>query len=283
MYDWDDLRVLLALRRAGTLAGAARALGIEHTTVARRVDALERALGLRLFDRMPRGWRPTADGEAIAARAEAVEREAMAVARLADAAESARVLRLRLSAPPALAAAVLAPHLAVFLVGRADLHLDLVGETASVSLTRREADLALRLSRPDEPEVICRRLGVLRFALYAAPSHLAGRAEADWSWCAGDDTLAHLPQERWLERRRAGRPAVFRANDLSALRAAAAAGVGVALLPDALVADHPDLVRLEAAPEADREIWLAVHPDIARNARARAVIERLAAIVATLP
>lgn len=280
MYDWDDLRVFLALWRAGSLSAAARTLGVEHTTVARRIAALERDLGLSLFDRLPRDWRPTADGEAIARRAEAVEREALAVARFADGAESARVLRLRLSAPPTLAAAVLAPRLADFLAQTNDLRLDLVGETASVRLARREADLALRLSRPDEPDVVCRRLGTLRFALFAAPTHLADRPEDERRWCAYDDTLAHLPQERWLERRRGGRPPAFRANDLATLHAAAAAGVGIALLPLVIAADDPRLVRLEDAPEASREVWLAVHPDIARNLRARALIDRLATIVA---
>lgn len=283
MYDWDDLRVFLALVRAGSLSAAARALGVEHTTVARRIEALERDLGVALFERLPRAWRPTDDGAAIAARAEAVEREALAVARAADAAETARPWRLRLSAPPVFASAFLTPRLAPFLAAHPDLRLDLVGETATVSLPRREADLALRLSRPTDPDLIARRLGHLRFALWAAPAHLAGRDPADWRWCGYDDALAHLPQERWLERRRGGRPLAFAANDLASLHAAAAAGIGVALLPEVFAAGDPRLVRLEDAPdEATREIWLALHPDLARAPRARLVVDALAAICAEL-
>lgn len=281
MYDWDDLRVFLALVRAGSLSAAARDLGVEHTTVARRVDALERDLGVALFERLPRAWRTTPEGAAIAERAEAVEREALAVARAADAG-SAAPMRLRLSAPPVVASAFLTARLAPLLAAHPELRLDLVGEAATVSLARREADLALRLSRPSEADVIARRVGLLRFALWAAPAHLAGRTSADWRWCGYDDALAHLPQERWLERRRGGRPLAFRANDLASLHAAAAAGIGVALLPHVLAADDPRLEHLEEAPEATREIWLAVHPDLARAPRARLVIDHLVEICRAL-
>lgn len=280
MYDWDDLRVFLALVRSGSLSAAARALGVEHTTVARRIDGLERALGVTLFERLPRAWRPTADGAAIAARAEAVEREALAVARAADAAESATVTRLRLSAPPVLASAFLAPRLSPLFDARPDLRLDLVGETATVDLSRREADLALRLSRPRGDDLVARRIGWLRFALYGAPSHLDGRNETDRRWCAYDDTLADLPQERWLERRRAGRSPTFRANDLASLQAAAAAGIGVALLPHVLAEPDPRLRRIEDAPDATREIWLVLHPDLARAPRTRPVIDFLVTLAA---
>ncbi len=283
MYDWDDLRVFLALTRAGSLSAAARALGVEHTTVARRVEGLERDLGVTLFERLPRAWRPTADGAALAVRAEAVEREAIAVARAADAAESATVTRLRLSAPPVLASAFLAPRLAPLFDARPDLRLDLVGEAATVDLARREADLALRLSRPEGDDLVARRVGHLRFALYAAPSHLDGRTEADWRWCGYDDALAHLPQERWLERRRAGRPLAFRANDLASLQAAAAAGIGVALLPRVFADADARLHRIEDAPsEATREVWLVLHPDLARAPRTRPLIGHLVALAAEL-
>lgn len=279
MFDWDDLRSFVALAHAGSLSGAARRLRVEHTTVARRIDALERDLGVRLFDRLPRAWRLTPEGERIAERAAAMETAALGVARAADAGE-APDQRLRLSAPPVLASAFVAPRLAELRRLRPDIRLDLVGEAAAVSLTRRDADLALRLSYPTEDDLVARRLGHMRFGLYAAPSAVAGRDEAEWDWCGYDDALAHVPQQQWLLRRNAGRALAFRSNDLASLHSAVAAGMGLAALPHFLVADDPHLVCLEEAPEATREVWLVMHPDLRRNPRLRAVADHLAAAFA---
>lgn len=280
MFDWDDLRIFIALTRAGSLSEAARRLGVEHTTVARRIEALERDLGLRLFDRLPRAWRPTPDGERLALRAEAVEDAVLAVARAADAADAASTIRLRLSAPPVLASAFVAPRLAPLLRAHPDIRLDLIGETAAASLTRRDADLALRLSRPIEGDLVTRRIGVMRFGLYAAPEAVAGRTEAEWNWCGYDESLAHVPQMLWLARRNAGRPFAFRANDLASLHAAAASGVGLAALPHFLAAGDTRLVCLEEAPEAAREVWLVLHPDLRHTPRVRIVVDHLIAVFA---
>lgn len=280
MYDWDDLRVFLALARAGSLSEAARRLRVEHTTVARRIAGLERDLGLRLFDRLPRAWRLTEDGGRLLARAEEVETAALAVARAADGADGAAVLHLRISAPPVVASAFLAPRLAPLLRAHPDIHLDLVGEAATVSLTRREADLALRLSRPTDDALVARLLARMHHGLYASPAHLAGRTEATWDWCGYGDALALVPQQLWLERRNGGRPFVFRANDLAGLHAAAAAGIGVTTLPHFLAASDPRLVCLEEAPEAAREIWLVMHPDLRSTRRVRIVCDHLVAAFA---
>ena len=280
MYDWDDLRVFLALARAGSLSETARRLRVEHTTVARRIEALERDLGLRLFDRLPRAWRLTEDGERILARTEEMEVAALAVARAADAADGAAVLHLRISAPPVLASAFVAPRLAPLLGARTDIRLDLVGEATAVSLTRRDADLAIRLSRPTDGDLVARRLAHMHYGLYASPAHVAGHPEADWAWCGHDDALGHVPQQLWLQRRNGGRPFVFRTNDLASLLAAAIAGIGVAALPHFLAATEPRLVCLEDAPEADREIWLVMHPDLRDTPRVRIVCDHLAAAFA---
>ncbi|HZX29298.1 MAG TPA: LysR family transcriptional regulator [Telluria sp.] len=276
--EWDDIRFFLALAREGSLTGAARALKVEHSTIARRVSNLEAALGLRLFDRLPRGWRPTAEGEAMAAQAQRIEDEALAFERAASGAADLRG-PVRISVPPAVAAAFLAPRLGGLRTAFPGIALELAGETQLASLTRREADIALRLSRPNAPDLVVRALGELGFGLYAAADWHT-RPENVWEFIGYDQALSETPQQLWLEEFAGTRPFVLRANDLLAQREAARAGVGIALLPHFLAHGVRQLKRLREAPcPVLRTIWLVMHGDVRRSPRVRAVADALAEIV----
>ncbi|MCA8423915.1 LysR family transcriptional regulator [Burkholderia seminalis] len=279
--SWDDVRYFLAVMRGGSLSAAARALQVQHSTVARRIDALESALGIRLFDRLPRGWPPTDEGLHLAAHAARLEADAHAFARAAQGAAALDGV-VRVSASPVFASHFLAPRLARAQRAWPALRIDLLGEMHAANLYAREADLAVRLSRPSEPGLAARRLGTMRFALCAAPEW-ADAPPDTWPFVGYDDALAQTPQQQWLERFAAGRRFAFIANDLAAQHRACAAGAGVALLPRFLVDDPAarvaaPLVELTDAPRCDieREIWLVVHPDVRRSPRVQRVAEAIA-------
>ena len=293
--SWDDLRYFLAVMRGGSLSAAARTLQVQHSTVARRIDALESALGIRLFDRLPRGWPPTDEGLHLAEHAARVEADVHAFARAAQGAAALDGV-VRVSASPVFASHFLAPRLARAQRAWPALRIDLMGEMHAANLYAREADLAVRLSRPSEPGLAARRLGTMRFALCASPDWAAAPPNT-WAFLGYDDALAQMPQQQWLERFAAGRRFAFIANDLAALHRACVAGAGVALLPRFLVdtsATDADagtpasadpslstaaaLVELTSAPRCDveREIWLVVHPDVRRSPRVQRVADAIA-------
>lgn len=297
--SWDDLRYFLAVMRSGSLSAAARALQVQHSTVARRIDALESALGIRLFDRLPRGWPPTDEGLQLAEHAARVEADVHAFARAAQGAATLDGV-VRVSASPVFASHFLAPRLARAQRAWPALRIDLMGEMHAANLYAREADLAVRLSRPSEPGLAARRLGTMRFALCASPEWAAASPDT-WAFLGYDDALAQMPQQQWLERFAAGRRFAFIANDLAALHRACVAGAGIALLPRFLVDDPAldtdadantgapatvaaslsapaPLVELTAAPRCDveREIWLVVHPDVRRSPRVQRVADAIA-------
>jgi DNA-binding transcriptional LysR family regulator len=279
--DWDDLRFFAELVRQGNLSATARRLHADHSTVSRRIDSLERALQLKLFDRLPRGYVLTAEGERIAERVGIVEDAVFAIQRLggADAAIEGRV---RISAPPAFASLWLVPRLASLRRDHPGLVLDIVGATATASLARREADMALRLVPPEDSALKARSLGRLRYGLYGARTYLDRVAREDWAFLAYDEELDQTPQQRWLRKVAGGRPIAMLANDLVSMISAARAGMGLAALPHLLVEEDKDLVRVAESEEAARELWLVHHRDIGRSARVRVVMDHLVAVTRRL-
>ncbi|TWB09199.1 DNA-binding transcriptional LysR family regulator [Nitrospirillum amazonense] len=270
--DWEDLRHFAALATGGTLSAAARTLGVEHATVARRVAALEQALGLKLVDRRGRRLALTAEGERIAAVADRMARDARTVRRLADGARSDIAGTVTISAPPALAVLLLAPVLAALRQRHPALTLTLLGEVRSASLERREADIAVRMSRPTEGDLTARKLVPLPFHLYATPAYLAATAPAGWVFIGSAAPLDQSPQQQVLEGLAAGRPTVFQGNTVEIQQAAAASGIGVALLPDFMAANDPRLAAVPGPPVLSRDMWLVVHSDMTASAPIRATL-----------
>ena len=281
MFDWEDLRHFVALAEAGTLSGTARRLHVDHATVGRRVASLERALGIRLVDRLPRRCVLTDAGQQIAALAGEIGEQAHAIERAARGFQVPAVAgRVTLSAPPVFASHFLAPRLAPLRRRHPMLRLVLSGEAASVSLSRQEADLAIRLVRPKEGSSVARRLGAMHFGLYASKDYEALDEPGRWEFVAYAPALDHLPQQQWLRAVAGERPVVFEASDLASQNAAVQSGVGVAALPSFLAAGDTKLVRLAAdTPAPVRELWLIVQADLRRAPAIRAVMDFVAALV----
>lgn len=277
--EWGDVRYFLALARAGSLSAASRGLGVEHTTVARRVDALEAALGARLFDRLPRGWRLTAEGERLVDDAARLEEEALAFARRA-AGGTGVAGPVTVSAPPFLGSHFVAPRLGPFLAAHPGIVLTLIGEKRAALLGQREADLVLRLSRPTEHGAVARKLGRMAFGLYAVQSYLDGRRPEDWVFLGDDDSSGELPQHRWMLAYAGPRPLVLRSNDMTTLLTATRAGIGIAALPCFVGEADAGLTRVEAdrGGVGSREIWIGIHEDLRRSPRLRLAMDAIAEI-----
>jgi DNA-binding transcriptional LysR family regulator len=279
--DWDDLRFFAELVRQGNLSATARRLRADHSTVARRIDSLERALKIKLFDRLPRGYVLTEEGERIAERVGTLEEAVFSIQRL-EGGKTAIDGRVRITAPPAFASLWLVPRLAKLRRNHPGLVLDIIGATAAASLARREADIALRLSRPEDSALTTRSLGRLRYGLYGARTYVDEVMEEDWVFLAYNEELEGSPQQRWLRKFNQGRPVVMLANDLVSLISAARAGMGLAALPHLLVEGDKGLICVAQSEDATRELWLVYHPDIGRSARVRLVMDHLVEITQSL-
>jgi DNA-binding transcriptional LysR family regulator len=279
MIDWQDLRYFAVLARAGSLSAAARELGVDHATIGRRVASLEQALALRLVTRLPRTVRLTPEGEEIAALAEPLADAAGAIERRARALATPLRTTVRISAPPALAARAIAPKIVDFHRAHPTITPVLAGVPHHAALDRGEAEIAVRLHRPDDSELVIKRIGVLRFALYATPEN-AAKPESEWVFIGYDRTREHVTQQVWLRTLLAGRPMVFQASDLFAQQEAARAGLGAVVLPYFMGDRDPALVRLPVGrPPPTRDIWIATYPDLRRSAAIRIVLDFLIATI----
>ncbi|HEY4242324.1 MAG TPA: LysR substrate-binding domain-containing protein [Kofleriaceae bacterium] len=282
-FAWDDARHFAALAAAGSLSAAAKALGVDHVTVARRVRALEAALGLALVDRRARVPVLTADGERIAALVEEMAQAADGVARAASSASPAIAGTVSVSAPPTLLTALVAPGLADFRARYPALRLRLSGDKRVASLARREADVALRLVRPTSGDLVAQRVGRFAFGLYGERGYVARHPAAAHEFIAFDAASEHLPQHAWLLAHAGARPIAIRTNDFDSQIAAARAGAGIAALPDYAARREPSLVAVRTRQKPlVRDLWLVVHADLRAAARIRAVMAYLVACTAEL-
>jgi DNA-binding transcriptional LysR family regulator len=290
MHDWDDLRYFLAVHRNASLARAAAALGINATTVGRRLAALEEQLDARLFDRTPDGYALTPAGCDLLARAEAVEAETFAIERELRGADQRLAGVVRVTATETLATRFIMPHLPGFRAKHPEIILVLECTNRTVSLARRQADVALRLARPREDGIVTRRLAAVHVGLYGAVHYLDARGmpEDPETTLAGHDVIlfadsrAFAVENEWLRPRMARARVAMRSDSVSSIYAAAVAGVGLALLP-ASVADRDSALRRvpTTSSPASREIWQSVHADLQKNKRIRVVLDFLAEILAT--
>lgn len=281
---WDDARVFLAIARSGSLSGAAARLGNGLATVSRQIERLETALGLTLFSRHQNGYRLTDDGAALVERAEALEQAAEAFAE-GSAAQTEIAGRVRLATAETLANHLIIPALPGLTDQYPDLSLEVVTDVQTVNLHRRDADLAIRMVKPERGNVTIRRLGTLGYGLYASQDYIDGRiaksedARFDTDrfigWC---ETYGHLPAAQWIERILRGRAPILATTTLSAQVSATVAGVGLAVLPH-FIARQNDLVCLEAELGIDQGIWLAIHSDLAQSRRVRVVAEFFGSLI----
>lgn len=194
--------------------------------------------------------------------------------RLAHAAKGTLTGRVRLTAPPVLVSEIIIPALRELRDAHPDLQIALSANSHLASLDIGEADLAVRMVEPQGRRNVIRRIGSVAFALYAAPE-IAELPPAQWRFIAFDEMLAHVPQQRWLEEFAAGRPLDLLTGDFHSQRAAAEAGLGVALLPCVMAERCPTLVRVPDEHPQPRPVWLVIHTDLRDAPAVRAVADLL--------
>lgn len=273
--DWNDIPLLLTLAASGNMSETGRALGMDTSTVSRRVQAAEKALKVRLFIREPGGYVPTDAGRVFLARAESVVSDVRSM--LLDTRAEAEGLAgpVRLTAIDALFNHWLVPLLPELLRVHPDLRLQLLAANNDLSFTRREADLAIRMARPkQDAALLMRKVGELGFAVYGAPA-LAGTAREQWRdacWLAYGDELARVPEMQWLQRLQPSR--IIQFSSAATMVHACEAGLGLALLP-CIIGDRAGLSRMSQAPELHRDMWLLSHRDAGSIARFRVVADWL--------
>lgn len=276
--NWDDLRIFLALCREGTSSGAARALAINHTTVARRTAALERALGSRLFDRGTGGYAMTQAAENLFQHALAMEESAQAIDRAIAGRDAQLAGPLRITVPYDFAAYVLVPALGEFRERYPAISVQLLTTTQLVDLGAREADIAVRLS-PKPPEyLVGREVLPVRHGLYVAPGYLEGLGDRapEILLFRGD---SEMPE--WAKQHFPSAQSSTRIDSLATMLAAVTEGLGLARLP-CFAADSTDKVvrlRLPLDPSAWR-IWVLSHVDLRSTARVRVAREFLIEAIA---
>lgn len=277
MFDWENMRVFTTLAHTGSMASAARVLGVNHATVARRVAALEAALGVPLIDRLARSTALTAEGAMIAEMAAQMGEAAGAIYSRTNTPKGLAGA-VSLGAPPVLAGTVVIPGLAPFRASNPELRLTVSAIPAIAALDRGGLDLAIRLTRPEQPAHLLRRLGSIAFGLYAVP-HIAATPQEDWTFIGYDGELDHMTQQRWLTDYAGYRPTLFRTTDMIGQMAAVRAGMGVALVPRFLADPAPDLVRVDpGAVPPRRSIWLTIYAQVQKAPAVRALADHLTQI-----
>lgn len=272
--SWDDLRIFLSLAREGTLTTAAKALGVSHPTVARRVQALERQIGARLFERLPDRFVPTAAGEELLADTEAMEKAALSINRRSAGLSDTVSGVVRLSAGEAMAA-WLARHLPELRASLKQIEFELGASHLLANLSRREADLLIREQVPDLGGIVSRKLGRVAYAIYG--HRAVSRTRTDLKaqpWIGFDDDHAYMPGQAWLRELLDGAKPAVRVNNWQVMYEAARAGAGLAVLPCYLGDPDPQLHRIGSVlPEVFADQWLLVHRDLRALPRVRAVMD----------
>jgi DNA-binding transcriptional LysR family regulator len=275
--DWDDYQYFLAVAGGGSVSAAARRLGQSHSTVLRRLDKLETALDVRLFERFQTGYVLTPNGEALQALLAPVAEGMQDIERKLGGQDAALQGTIRVTTTDTLMA-VLLPTLSAFRTRHPGIRLQVTVDNDFLNLSRRDADVAIRPTNTPPDNLVGRRLGTVRTAPYAAQAYLDrvphdGRPDEDWArydWVAPDESLAHLRQARWLREHVPAERHAASVDSLLGMAAAVEAGMGAGMLLCLLADARPGLVRLaEPDPALDTDVWILTHPDLRRVNRIR--------------
>jgi DNA-binding transcriptional LysR family regulator len=291
MMNWDDLRIFLAVARQGGLVLAARRLGVDQTTVARRLTALEQAVGTRLIHRSPRGARLTEAGLGFIEHAERMEAEALAAADRFGADDHALTGAVRLATPEAFGAYLVAPAARRFYERYPNIQLELVPEARALNLSRREADIAVSLGRPQQDRLYVQKLADYNLGLYASEAYLEVAGPIDCLAALRDhplvwyiDELIDLPELRYLDQIARGLPTAFRSTSVVAQHNAVASGLGIGVLHAFSAEADPRLKRvLPDDIRVDRTYWMILHADQRHLPRVRAVAQFMRDLVQDAP
>ena len=280
--NWDDIKIYLAMIRHGTVRACAEVLEMSHSTVARRIIALEKQVGTRLFDRTPTGYRLTAAGQEISAAAEAMEKEVLSLERRVVGRDQKLTGQVRIATSDFLATHLLIPNLPGYTRQYPGIDIEVVTAYRAHDLDRREADIALRMTAKPPAHLVGRRLAVVAFAPYASRDYLRqhdlksnethwigyerkiGGATPDW---VRQTAFPHL--KTW---------GVF--ESLLSQLAATRSGIGIGMLPCLIGDTEPNLTRLDATEKTPRlPLWLLTHREVRTTARLRTLMQYIAGVV----
>jgi len=274
MHDlnWDDFRFFLALSERGSVSAAATYLNVNHSTVLRRLGGLEKRLGARLFDRLPQGYRITAQGEELRNQLLLVKEQIETTERSLGGRDLVPSGVIRVTTTDTLGGRLLMPFLREFKAAHPAISLEIIVNNHFFNLTRREADIAVRPSNRVPENLVGRRTGRLRSAPYASKNYLKNRGKrTDWAahdWVAPEEALAHLAQAKWMRANVPEDRVVVRVDSLLAMVDAVRCGLGAGMLLCFLADAQGDLVRLaEPVDELDTDVWILTHPALKRVAR----------------
>jgi len=272
--DWEDLRLVLAVCREGSLSGAARALGVNYSTIFRRICSIEKGINLKLFERHRHGYVMTEAGKAVMDHAERMEEEANAVSRELVGTDASLCGRITLTAPKGVAQFALMPHLETFSRKHPEIDLDLILTSSSLHLERNEADLAVRIGKRPPENYIAREVCKFRFGNYGSPDYI--------------EKYGHLKplEHRWVVSRDAPKPwwaserdrvnIVFRSDSMILNVDAARRGIGLLSMPHIVGNRTPGLRNIDLpVKNVERMMWLLMHPDLRGTARMKALMSHL--------
>lgn len=275
LADWESLRTFFVFVETGSFSGAARVLRVTHATISRRLQMLEQALAGSLYIRRGDEIELTRLGETVLTTAREMQAQSTQLARRLAGEDVRLEGKLRVATTDALGTLFLVPRLPALLQRWPNLDIEFTMGHRNVSLARRDADLAIRFARPQDGDLIAKQLGNIAY-------YLCGTAEMTEQWRQNpkaapfigfDEDVPEIPETLWHAEHAATNPVRFRSTSVVAQCMAARAGVGMALLPDYLLA--PELVLAEPQPQLQREVWAVFHRDLKTVPRLRAVLEWL--------
>jgi DNA-binding transcriptional LysR family regulator len=266
--------------KRGSISGAAKFLNVNHSTVLRRLTSLEKRLGARLFDRLPDGYVLTAQGEDLRGQLGGVSEQFETAQRSLGGRDLSLSGAIRITTTDTLMRGLLMPHLAEFRALNPAIQIEIVMNNTFLNLTRREADIAVRPSNSVPENLVGRRVGRLRTAIYASKNYLKKSEKkkhwADHNWVAPEETLSHLAQAKWMRENIPEERIVVRIDSMLGMLAAVRYGMGVGMLLCFLADDETDLVRLaEPLNELETEVWILTHPSLKGVARIKAFTDFL--------
>lgn len=282
MFDWNDLKAFLAVARGGSTLAASKALGVNQTTVARRIEALEHALGFKLFERGQTGSRLTEAGESLIPDAETVERAAIRFANQAAGQLRGVAGALRVTTNELVAATMVIPALVEFRKVHPDVQVDLVVTDRALDIQNGEADLAIRTGKAlAESDLVARKVADHEMALYCSRDYAARRGVPATPEALKDHDLidvamdmGEIPAASWMMRHAGGKPPITRSNSMGSLVHAVKAGLGIAALPCTIADPDRDLIRCsDCIDEARASSWIVTRRDLKDTPRVRAFID----------
>ncbi len=275
MNDWNDLKFFLAIAHNGTVSGAARLLGVNYTTVIRRLNSFEECMGFSVFERHSNGYTLTRAGEAILGSAQSIENEFVSLNNHAIGTDNNLTGTIRIATTDLLASALM-PDMGEFLLQHPDIDFEVIGDSFTVDLANREADIAIRITNHSPKEhLLSRKIGIVTGSIYASDSYLE-RNTKEHTWIGWDDNLSHKVTRQFIgDYIPEGAKISCKVNSGVSLLQAIKSGIGIGYLWDFIGDKTPDIQRIYPDKEYALDLCLLINKDLYATPRFRAAIDFL--------